>query len=165
MLMHLIRAGSVPPHEPGRRCSHFFGLLATVMMLASPTPPAPAATNPDWAVYAHPQRLVDVDGRRLNLFCLGEGAPTVVLESGLGSDVSTWRYVHSTLAKTTRVCAYDRAGYGFSDVGPEPRTAGAAASDLAALLTRRRFRRLTSWWDNRLVDCTCASSQTSTFRM
>ena len=133
MFMHPIRASSVPPHEADRRYTRF-RLLATVMMLASTTPPAPAATNPDWAVYAHPQRLVDVGGRRLNLYCLGEGAPTVILESGLGSDVSSWRYVHSTLAKTTRVCAYDRAGYGFSDIGPEPRTAAAVTSDLAAML-------------------------------
>lgn len=76
MFMHLIRAGSVPPHKPDRRYSRFFRILATVMMLASTTPPAPAATDPDWAIYAHPQRLVDVGGRRLNVYCLGEGAPT-----------------------------------------------------------------------------------------
>jgi pimeloyl-ACP methyl ester carboxylesterase len=104
------------------------------MVLASTIPPAAAATDSDWAVYAHPQRLVDVGGRRLNLYCLGKGAPTVILESGLGSDVTTWRYVHSKLAKTTRVCAYDRAGYGFSDIGPEPRTAASVTSDLVAML-------------------------------
>jgi pimeloyl-ACP methyl ester carboxylesterase len=66
--------------------------------------------------YTHAHQLVAVDGsRRLNLFCLGIGKPTVVLEMGLGSSLSDWRQVQAAIAKITQVCAYDRAGYGFSD--------------------------------------------------
>ena len=113
--------------------------LVGAALLASAAP-APAAPNPAYAVYAHPQRLVDVGGRRLNLYCLGRGTPTVILDGGLGDDLSGWRTVHGALARTTRVCAYDRAGFGFSDPGPPPRTAAALAADLGALLRAARLR-------------------------
>jgi len=76
--------------------------------------------------YTHPQHLVAVDGdRRLNLFCEGQGSPVVLFDSGLGGTTVIWRYVQGEVAKTTRACSYDRAGYGFSD----PAT---AASDVTA---------------------------------
>jgi len=73
-------------------------------------------------------------GRRLNLFCIGHGEPTVVFESGLGDDSLVWRFVQGQIGATTRACSYDRAGYGFSD--PSGRAADAAntVSDLHALL-------------------------------
>ncbi len=68
------------------------------------------------AVYAAPQRLVAVDGaRRLNLYCIGSGNPTVILDAGSGNSMATWRHVQEEIGKWTRVCAYDRAGLGFSD--------------------------------------------------
>jgi hypothetical protein len=67
-------------------------------------------------------RLVDVGGYRLKINCTGEGGPTVVLEAGL-SDVSVeWKHVQPEIARFSRVCSYDRAGYGGSDAGPMPRT-------------------------------------------
>jgi pimeloyl-ACP methyl ester carboxylesterase len=98
-------------------------------------PAAPGGGQPDSSleVYGRPQQLVDIGGRRLNLFCLGDGSPTVILEGGLGDSTFAWRKVHAELAKTTRVCAYDRAGYGFSDPGPLPRDTAHLADDLAAL--------------------------------
>lgn len=84
--------------------------------------------------YPPPGRLVDVGGHRLHLHCMGEGSPTVILEAGWGSFSSDWSLVQPTLAKRTRVCAYDRAGSGWSDAGPLPRTPQQIAAELDTLL-------------------------------
>jgi pimeloyl-ACP methyl ester carboxylesterase len=82
-------------------------------------------------------RLVDIGGRRLQLDCRGTGSPTVVLESGLDYLGSlSWAAVHDSLARTTRVCAYSRAGILWSDPAPGPFDARQASRDLhAALVT------------------------------
>lgn len=74
------------------------------------------------------------DGRALNLRCSGEGEPVVMLEAGGNTDSSTWYLVQPRLAQLTRTCAYDRAGYGFSDEGPYPRDLKADVADLHALI-------------------------------
>lgn len=80
---------------------------------------------------AKPSRLQPLpDGRHINLRCTGRGGPTVLLESGFGAGVNAWVKVQPVLARSGRVCAYDRAGYGFSDVGPLPRDGVAIARDL-----------------------------------
>lgn len=124
---------------------HRLGFIGAALALVFvPTPAvlaAPSATpNPAWEVYARPHRLVDVGGRRLNLYCLGHGSPAVILDGGLGDDMTEWRDVHVPLARRTRVCAYDRAGLGFSDPGPLPRTASALAADLKTLLRAGHVR-------------------------
>lgn len=70
------------------------------------------------------------DGRRLHFVCSGEGSPTVLLESGFGATAEAWFKVQPELARETRVCSYDRAGYGSSDPGPAPRDGAAIAGDL-----------------------------------
>lgn len=70
------------------------------------------------------------DGRAVNMRCSGSGAPTVILEAGFGADSRAWFKVQPTVARTTRTCSYDRAGYGFSDPGPLPRDGAAIARDL-----------------------------------
>jgi pimeloyl-ACP methyl ester carboxylesterase len=83
-----------------------------------------------------PGRLVTLpDGRRMNLRCSGQGSPTVILESGYGGDSRAWAKVQPRIAKVTHVCAYDRAGYGFSDPGPLPRDGEAIARDLDRALS------------------------------
>jgi len=78
-------------------------------------------------------RLVDVGGHRLNIRCVGSGNPTVVLEPGLGeSAAAIGRLIAPDVAHTTRVCVYDRAGHGRSDVAPD----ADAATDLHVLLER-----------------------------
>src|SRR4051794_25457818 len=78
-------------------------------------------------------RLIDVGGRRLNIRCVGSGSPTVVLEPGLGESASAIaRRIAPAVADTTRVCVYDRAGHGRSDVAPD----ADAARDLHVLLER-----------------------------
>ena len=64
-------------------------------------------------------RLVDVGGHKMHLDCEGQGAPTVILESGLWDDSVVWHNVQSEIAKLTRVCSYDRAGLGYSDPRPD----------------------------------------------
>ena len=99
-------------------CSRATLLAAATMILAQTT--SLAATPPttfNQTPYLHAQRLVDIGGRRLNLYCTGHGSPTVVLEAGGGDDMLDWRFVQPRVAKFTRVCSYDRAGYGFSDLG------------------------------------------------
>lgn len=85
--------------------------------------------------YAHPQQLVAVDGaRRLNLFCMGTGEPTVMFESGAGDSMVVWRHVQAEVAKVTRACAYDRAGYGFSDAATRASDARNTVDDFHRLL-------------------------------
>jgi pimeloyl-ACP methyl ester carboxylesterase len=72
------------------------------------------------------------------LYCTGEGGPTVVIEPGMGQDWTGWRLVWQRLVPITRVCVYDRAGYGWSDAGPRPRTASACARDLHSMLVTAR---------------------------
>src|SRR5262249_13950340 len=62
------------------------------------------------------------------------GGPTVVLDSGLGVPAVGWDFVQPEVAKSLRVCSYDRAGYGWSTAGPMPRTSGEIAKELHALL-------------------------------
>jgi pimeloyl-ACP methyl ester carboxylesterase len=86
------------------------------------------------ALYPPPGQMVSVDGHKLMLYCVGSGSPTVVLEAGLGIGWEGWQTVIPPLAALTRVCVYDRAGYGWSEPGPRPRTALAAALELHHLL-------------------------------
>ncbi|HUO17874.1 MAG TPA: alpha/beta hydrolase [Verrucomicrobiae bacterium] len=81
-----------------------------------------------------PGQLVDVNGLHMHIDCSGQGAPTVVLDSGLGDSYVSWRKVQPEIAKFTRVCSYDRAGLGYSDSTPQPRTSKVIAEQLHALL-------------------------------
>jgi pimeloyl-ACP methyl ester carboxylesterase len=73
-------------------------------------------------------------GLSLNINCTGQGSPVVVLDSGMGIPAIEWNLVQPEIATLTRVCSYDRAGYGWSDTGPMPRTSLRAAKELHALL-------------------------------
>src|SRR5919112_2869137 len=94
------------------------------------------ATRKDLAATPPPGRLVDIGGYRLHLWCTGNGAPAVILDTGLGGSSADWGFVQPEVARFTRVCSYDRAGMGYSDRGPSPRTARRIASELAELLRR-----------------------------
>jgi pimeloyl-ACP methyl ester carboxylesterase len=94
------------------------------------------ATRRDLASTPPPGNLVDIGGYRLHLWCTGDGTPAVVLDNGLGGTSAGWGFVQPEVARFTRVCSYDRAGMGYSDAGPSPRTARRIASELAELLAR-----------------------------
>jgi pimeloyl-ACP methyl ester carboxylesterase len=112
-------------------------ILFAALSCAHAAPPAtpPAAYDLTLDSYAKPALLVKIGPhRRLNLRCSGKGAPAVVLESGAMADSMTWSKVQPLVARSTRVCAYDRAGLGFSDEGPLPRDLDADVADLHALM-------------------------------
>jgi pimeloyl-ACP methyl ester carboxylesterase len=88
----------------------------------------------DFRRHPSPGRLVDVGGHRLHLLDSGAGHPTVLFESGLPGSVLSWFHVQQELARLVRVVSYDRAGLGWSDAGPEPRTAGRIVDELHRLL-------------------------------
>lgn len=88
------------------------------------------------AQFPAPGRMVDVGGYRLHLHCMGEGKPTVVLEAGLNEFSVVWTSVQSEAAKFARVCAYDRAGFGWSERGSLARTSANMVQELHALLRR-----------------------------
>lgn len=83
-----------------------------------------------------PQRgkSVQAGAVKYNLNCTGQAGPTVVLDSGMGVPAIGWFKVQPEVAKFARVCSYDRAGYGWSGPGPEPRTSKQIARELKALL-------------------------------
>ena len=84
-----------------------------------------------------PGKLVDIGARRIQLDCRGTGSPTVVFESGLDMSGSlSWYGVHDSIARTTRACAYSRAGIMWSDPTPGAQTGKDVAYDLHAALER-----------------------------
>lgn len=78
--------------------------------------------------------LVEVDGRLMHIHCTGEGSPTVILEGGVPEWSIHWQAVQPEIAKVTRVCSYDRAGYGWSEAGTSPRTVEKIVNELHTLL-------------------------------
>lgn len=108
------------------------------MALAALALIAALVASPDLlAPYAKPgQLIVLADGRALNLVCMGQGAPAVVLEAGWSSWSLDWAPVQARLAETTRVCAYDRAGLGFSSADPRPKTLDTVVADLTEMLDK-----------------------------
>src|SRR5881275_2204901 len=96
-----------------------------------------AAAAPADALYTRPGRIVPAgDGARLNLYCTGNVSPTVVFESGWEDWAPAWAIVQPRIAQWTRACSYDRAGAGFSDPGPMPRTSVRIAEELRTALHR-----------------------------
>ena len=65
---------------------------------------------------------MNLGGHRIHMNCTGKGAPTVVVENGLGDFSFNWMLVQTQVSKFSRICTYDRAGYAWSDPGPKPRT-------------------------------------------
>ena len=79
-------------------------------------------------------QLINIGSHQIHIHSAGEGSPTVIFESGGASWSMDWHLVQTEVAKFTRVCSYDRAGFGWSEAGPKPRSAAQIASELYALL-------------------------------
>jgi pimeloyl-ACP methyl ester carboxylesterase len=92
------------------------------------------ATASDASAYPPPGQLVDVGGYKLHVHCMGTGSPTVVMDAGWGNWSIFWSKVQPEIAENTRVCTFDRAGYGWSEPGPQPRTSRQIVDELYALL-------------------------------
>ena len=95
----------------------------------------PIAEAADAKAYPPPGQLVDVGGYRLHINCTGTGSPTVVIVAGAGDWSTSWGgYVQPEVAKTTRVCTYDRAGLGWSEASANPSDAAQFSRELHTLL-------------------------------
>jgi pimeloyl-ACP methyl ester carboxylesterase len=108
--------------------------ISTVAVCGQPT--ASRGNAPADIVFAQLGQLVDAGGFRLNLYCMGSGSPTLVFDSGWGDWAPAWSKMQPEIAKWTRACSYDRAGAGFSDPGPVPRTMVHIAEELRTALHR-----------------------------
>lgn len=137
-----IRSGA----GPARGTPGHIGATAILLLLAcvhaqgatSPTAPNTAFARDD--PYAHPQRRVDIGhGRRMNLYCIGSGTPTVLFDSGLSDWGYTWALVQPAIAQRHRACVYDRAGLGYSDASGRASRSDHIVDDLHALLAAARI--------------------------
>jgi pimeloyl-ACP methyl ester carboxylesterase len=104
------------------------------VLLAALAPGAVAQPVAD--LYAKPQTHVALaGGRTINLVCVGQGSPVVILTAGAGDWSEHWQYIQGPVAQRTRVCAWDRAGFGFSDASSAPQSATVMEDDLEKALT------------------------------
>jgi pimeloyl-ACP methyl ester carboxylesterase len=95
------------------------------------------ATQLAYRNYPAPGEMVSVSGHDMHIYCTGKsrGAPTVVMDSGLGGGVLDWQTVQPKVATFARVCSYDRSGLGWSESGQKPRTSQRIVKELHALLS------------------------------
>jgi pimeloyl-ACP methyl ester carboxylesterase len=123
--------------------TRMFVALATCLvtgLAASPCAAQSAGPSP-LTYYASPQLLAIVPGgRNINLVCTGQGSPTVILTAGLGGWSANWLRVQPAIAELTRVCSWDRAGFGFSDPRLEPLDIAASSKDLEDALAAAGVR-------------------------
>ncbi len=115
----------------------FIGLIFIVLILAIAGAAYQfIATFTDQRNFPAPGQLVDVGGFRMHIYCTGIGSPTVVLEFAADMMSADWGWIRPEIAKQTRVCAYDRAGMGWSDPSPLPRDARQVSAELHLLLNK-----------------------------
>jgi pimeloyl-ACP methyl ester carboxylesterase len=125
--------------SPRHRSFRGFSMIGSRVLLAALagallTSPAVAETADDGAEFSVPHQRIDIGGRKLNLYCDGEGAPVVVFDSPAGAAGWNWFKVFPAVARHARACIYDRAGLGFSDASRRPSDSANAVEDLHALL-------------------------------
>lgn len=123
-----------------RRLERAVGVFVLLMLAVAGAGAAYQALSLRQERRAHPPpgRMVDVGGTRTHLYCTGQGSPTVILESGMSDPWIVWYKVQPAISRLTRTCSYDRAGIGWSDPSPRPRTSRAIAEELHALLSAAR---------------------------
>ena len=110
-------------------------IVSATSAIAQATAPPQAEDPGQIAPYLKPQHLISISGRRMiNLVCLGQGSPTVVLTAGSGGWSVVWNRIQNSLSRRTRVCAWDPAGLGFSSPSPEPQDAVHKTEDLEEAL-------------------------------
>lgn len=112
----------------------FTRLSCLVALLAATVTLAGAA--PGDTIYARRGTMIAAETTRLNFYCMGSGSPAVIFDGGWGDWSPSWAVIQPEVAKRTRACSFDRAGYGFSDPGHMPRTSARIADELHAALQR-----------------------------
>jgi pimeloyl-ACP methyl ester carboxylesterase len=123
----------------GNRSVCFASATAFIALFATVGVPIGAQVTGQPPPYPAPGRVVDIGGWRLHLNCTGErraGQPAVILEAGAGDFSVEWSLVQPGVSRFARVCSYDRAGDGWSDLGPHPRTFRQIVYELHTLLER-----------------------------
>jgi len=131
---------SQPRGRLGRFGRAFLKVLAVILLLGAVGYIFQVlSTAGDSVKYPPPGKLVDVDGHKMHIYCQGEGSPSVIVEAGNGDFSLGWSLVQPEVAKFTRICTYDRLGYGWSDTGPKPRSTEQIVSELHALLTKAKI--------------------------
>ena len=112
------------------------GMVLLVILLGVGYTSQVKSTAADFQQIPAPGQLVDVGGYRMHIFCQGEGSPTIIVDTGLGDFSVSWSQVQPEVAQFSRICTYDRAGYGWSDPSPAPRMAEQIALELHILLDK-----------------------------
>lgn len=142
----------------GRGLAALVGLLI-ILGLVGASYEAIAARG-DAQRYPAPGQLIDVGGYRLHIQCVGAGSPTVVLDAGLGGSSLDWNLVQPELARTTRVCAYDRTcrSEGARSRAPRARspTSRRAAVDQCRRCGRPHAGGTLTWWQECAAICALA---------
>lgn len=95
-----------------------------------------AGTRRDRRIHPPPGRMIDLGSHKLHIYEAGREGPTILLESGLMSTILSWTELQRELSKSFRVVSYDRAGLGWSEVGPMPRTAERIVDELHLALDK-----------------------------
>ncbi|HET6178965.1 MAG TPA: alpha/beta hydrolase [Candidatus Sulfotelmatobacter sp.] len=119
-----------------RRISYVFLTVLLLVLLAGFTYEQVGRARDASQLPPRVGQAIDIGGRTLNLYCSGQGTPTVILETGGNSPGYSLLLQQSKMAAFTRACWYDRAGVGWSDPPPSPRTSASIASDLHEALQR-----------------------------
>jgi pimeloyl-ACP methyl ester carboxylesterase len=113
----------------------WLALSPLVLAQGAAAQPLPPAVDLSLAPYASTRDSVRLpDGRTIHMVCMGQGSPVVILTAGAGGWGIVWNRVQAAIAKKTRVCAWDRAGFGLSSISPAPQTVDNTTSDLEAAL-------------------------------
>lgn len=113
-----------------------FWILCAMCILTALAMPSMAQQPSNVSAPSPLGKLVDIGSHKLHLNCTGKGRSTVVMESGASDFSFDWHLVQSKVARFTRVCTYDRAGYAWSDAGPTPRTMQQIAYELHTALLK-----------------------------
>ena len=119
-------------HRPGLLPAVLVACLAT--HAGAQPPPSGSQVAGPLAAWSSPHGVPVTTGRRINLVCMGQGSPTVILSAGAAAWSISWYKVQPAVARTTRVCSWDRAGNGFSDASPEPQDIVHIEADLEQAL-------------------------------
>ncbi len=111
-----------------------FMFMTLALLLGAGVVYQTSASLKDRETYTAQGTIFEVNGRAMHLYCIGQGSPTVILESGVGGNTLLWAYIQPTIAETTRICSYDRAGYGWSEISTSVRTGEQLVNELHNLL-------------------------------
>ncbi|MBL1142595.1 MAG: alpha/beta hydrolase [Proteobacteria bacterium] len=113
----------------------YISLLLLLLFISSLSLPVDVQANET----PYPGQLINIGSHRLHIHCVGEGTPSVIIDSGIGGFSLEWSKIQDSLSTNARICSYDRAGYGWSDPGPRPRTTARISRELKTLLKEAKI--------------------------